>query len=46
MSTLIKLGDNSGLFNGFSFDVSSSAGEELLSDSEIHEMIESIRVTK
>lgn len=46
MSTLIKLGDDSGLFNGISFDASSSAGEELLSDSELLAIIESVRVTE
>lgn len=46
MSVLIKLGDDSGLFSGISFDASSSAGENLLSDSEMLNMIESVRITK
>lgn len=45
-SILVKLADDSALFNGISFEASSSEGEELLSDSQLNSMIESIRVTE
>lgn len=46
MNTLIKFGDDADLFSGIRFDASSSAGKELLSDPELHDMIESIRLAE
>lgn len=46
MSTLIMFGDDADLFDGISFDASSSDGKELLSDPELKKMMESVRLTE